>query len=557
MRQIDRDIHLSRALVVDGNATSRSILVAQLRDFGVGTVSQCGRVSDARSQLETHKFDLVLCEHDFGGTDYSGQQLLDDLRRHQILPLSTVFIMITGEATYAKVAEAAESALDGYLLKPHTAAALGERLTEARQRKRAMADIFEAIDEGRLDDAASLCLARLKARKPYWLFAARLGAELLLNGGRHAEARLLYDTVLKSQALPWARLGIARVQLEEHATTQAIRTLESLIADQPSFVDAYDVMGRAHVESGDLAQAAAVYERAAALTPGSVGRLQKLGMLSFYMGDLPAAAKALDRAVSVGINSKMFDSQTLVLQAFVRFHQHDGKGLQRCVDNLAHALSRSPGSDRLQRFVQVVDVFSQMLHKRVADAIQGIRALAQELRSESFDVEAGCNMLSMLAQLTAAELKLDGIEDWVDAVGMRFCTSRALTELLLRAASAHEPFAQRIRACHQRVFQASEAAMAHSLAGNPEAAARVLLERGAATLNGKLIDTARLVLQRHQDKVPDAAALLERANDLKQRFAATQARASLGEGSGRRTGGVAVLAVATAPAPAPAAVPVG
>ena len=30
--------------------------------------------------------------------------------------------MITAEATYAKVAEAAESALDAYLLKPHTGA---------------------------------------------------------------------------------------------------------------------------------------------------------------------------------------------------------------------------------------------------------------------------------------------------------------------------------------------------------------------------------------------------------------------------------------------------
>ena len=552
MRRIDRDIHLSRALVVDGNATSRSILVAQLRDFGLGTVVQCGRVGDARSQLETHRFDVVLCEHDFSGSDYSGQQLLDDLRRHQILPLSTVFIMITGEATYAKVAEAAESALDGYLLKPHTASALGERLSEARQRKRALNEIFDAIDEGRFDDAATLCLARFQARAPYWLFAARLGAELLLNGARHAEARSLYDTVLKSQALPWARLGIARVQLEEHATAQAIRTLESLIADQPSFVDAYDVMGRAHVESGDLAQAAAVYERAASLTPGSVGRLQKLGMLSFYMGDTEAAAKALDRAVSIGINSKMFDSQTLVLQAFVRFHQKDGKGLQRCVDNLAHALSRARGSDRLRRFAQVVEVFSLLLHKQVADAVQAIRSLAREVRAESFDVEAGCNLLAMLAQLTAAELTLEGVDEWVDAVGLRFCTSRALTELLVRAASAHEPFAQRIKACHQRVFQASEAAMAHSLAGKPEAAARVLLERGAATLNGKLIDTARLVLQRHQDKVPDAAALLAQANDLKQRFAATPARASLGEGNGRKTGGVAVLAVAAPAAPAPA-----
>ena len=72
---IDREIHLSRALVVDCNATSRSILVAQLRDFGVGTIVQCGRIADARTQLEARRFDLVLCESSFSGSDYSGQQL--------------------------------------------------------------------------------------------------------------------------------------------------------------------------------------------------------------------------------------------------------------------------------------------------------------------------------------------------------------------------------------------------------------------------------------------------------------------------------------------------
>ena len=121
-------------MVIDGNPTSRAILVGQLRDFGVGTVVQCSRLADARRQLEYRAFDMVLCELHFGGDAHSsGQVLLDDLRRNQLLPFSTVFIMVTGEATYAKVAEAAESALDGYLLKPHSAGQLGDRLSAARK----------------------------------------------------------------------------------------------------------------------------------------------------------------------------------------------------------------------------------------------------------------------------------------------------------------------------------------------------------------------------------------------------------------------------------------
>ena len=112
--------------------------------------------------------------------------------------------MITGEASYDKVAEAAESALDGYLLKPHTAAALGERLRQARERKRLLGSIFDAIEAEAFDDAARLCLQRFQAREKYWLYAARIGAELLLRLERHDAARKLYQAVIETQALPWA-----------------------------------------------------------------------------------------------------------------------------------------------------------------------------------------------------------------------------------------------------------------------------------------------------------------------------------------------------------------
>jgi CheY-like chemotaxis protein len=135
------DLSSTQALVIDSNPTSRSILVSQLRDFGVGRIVQSARLSDARRQLENQRFDVVLCEHHFHDSATSGQDLLDDLRRNQLLPFATVFIMVTAEATYAKVAEAAESALDGYLLKPHSASGLEDRLRQARDRKVSLQDI--------------------------------------------------------------------------------------------------------------------------------------------------------------------------------------------------------------------------------------------------------------------------------------------------------------------------------------------------------------------------------------------------------------------------------
>ena len=142
---IDRDIHLARALLVDGNAMMRNVTAAHLRDAGVGQVQAAGRVKEARLMLEREHFDIVLCTYHFDHCSDTGQDLLDELRRERLLPWSTVFIMVTGEATYARVAEAAESALDGYLIKPYRPTVLSERILQARRRKQELGPLLAAL----------------------------------------------------------------------------------------------------------------------------------------------------------------------------------------------------------------------------------------------------------------------------------------------------------------------------------------------------------------------------------------------------------------------------
>ena len=162
----------------------RSITAAQLRDAGVGQVTSSGQVRDARLLLETDVFDIVVCALEFDRSDHSGQDLLDELRREQLLPHRTVFLMVASQATYAQVVEAAEAALDGLIVRPFTASALLERLQEARQRKRLLADVLQALEGGDTDVALARALRRVQEGHRYWVYCARLSAELLMRGGR-------------------------------------------------------------------------------------------------------------------------------------------------------------------------------------------------------------------------------------------------------------------------------------------------------------------------------------------------------------------------------------
>jgi hypothetical protein len=297
-------------------------------------------------------------------------------------------------------------------------------------------------------------------------------------------------------------------------------------------------MGRVQVEQGKLAEALATYRQASDLTPGSIMRLQKSGLLAFFMGERDESAKLLERAALIGISSKMFDFQTLVVLAFCRFQQRDTKGLQRCLDNLTHASEKAPKSRRLQRFVQVVRVFCLMLAKQVVAAVAETKALAEELRAPEFDVEAACNMLALISQLTAAELNLDNADDWIETAGMRFCTAKGVSELLARSADSHPPHAEIVRQCQVRINEMAEQSMAHTLAGDPTSTIKSLIAHGGRTLNAKLVDTARATLQRHQDKIKNADMYAEMLEDMRKRCGISAAASPLGQDSCRQAGGL-------------------
>jgi CheY-like chemotaxis protein len=536
MLVIENPLHEAQALVIEGNAQSRAIIVAQLREFGVGTVAQCARVHDARRKLEAQRFDVVICEQRFDKESYSGQELLDDLRRHQILPFYTVFVMLTAEASYSKVAEAAESALDAYLLKPHTGARLAERILQARARKRALHEIFAAIDAQDHDRATTLCLARFEARQDYWLYAARIGAELLLRAGRIEEARELYEAVIEAKTLPWARLGVARAQLEGGQPARAVTTLEALLADDDGYADAYDVMGRAHFELGQFDLALSTYAMATRLTPSSVSRLLKHGMLAFYGGDRAQGVELLDRAARLGVDSKLFDPQALVLLALARLDNNDTRGLQRCVEQLSRIAERSFEPERPRRLHQIASALNALHNKVNAEALDTAAGFMARVRDPAFDVETACNLVTLMTRMVDRSVPPPDADTAISAIALRFGTSRAMSELLACAARGHEAWAQTLASGHAQVLRVSEEAMRLSLKGDPSGTVEQLLAEAERLCNAKLAESAHQVLQRHGARIAQREALQQRADMLRTTYRLHPLR--LGDQTGQGNGAV-------------------
>lgn len=513
------DLRSARALVIDINPTSRSILKSMLVDLGVPSdrVKQVGRYIDARSELETTQYDIVLCDFYFNDTQQTGADLIDELRQGNNLPYATVFIMVTSEASYSRVAEAAESALDCYLLKPHTHNDLASRLKLARHRKQSLADIFQALQEEDFQLAAGLCQARFDAKGEYWVYAARIGGELLLRLNRHDEAKLLFEAIDATKAMPWARLGIARAQMESGQVAPAKRTLESLIVDNPAYADAYDVMGRAHFQTGDFDAAYDTYRHAVSLTPSSLSRLQKMGLLAFHLGKTEEATQVLERATALGVTSRMFDFQTLVMLALSYFEKQDGKSLHKTLTQVTQAHEKAPRSARLRRMHEMVNVLSLMLQRQVADVVRRVKNMTREFAQPDYDFETAGNMMSLLLKLRASELELPDAELWIEKLARRFCINKGMTDMLAMMVHAHEPYEDIVRNSYKKLVTLAETSLSRAKAGEANATIAELVNQGAATGNTRMIELADMLRQRYQDQSLDDD-VLQKLEELQARY---------------------------------------
>lgn len=520
---------------------------AQLRELGVRSIRQASRASDARRFLEAQTFDIVLCEQDFPQESATGQDLLDDLRRGGMLPLTTVFIMVTPEASYGRVSEAAESMLDSYLLKPFTAARLLDRVSQARKRKVALQDIYQAIEEQRFFQAARLCLERFEARTEYWAFAARVGAELLLRLARFDLAQKLYEAVVNIEPQPWARLGMARVQLELGEAYKAKPLLESLLQDNPSYADGWDNMARTLMELGQFEQALKAYKSATDITPSSIARLQRHGMLAFYLGDKAEAVGFLERSTRLGLGSKMFDAQSLVLLAMQRFEIDEPKQFRGFMEELRSMAERNAESVRLQRMKDSLHILDVFLEVGPEAAMEALAVLTDAILQPNFDFEAACNVLSIFALLSTGDIVLPDSQEVIEKIGMRFATSKAMSELLMGAAKKHPIYSEILASTNTQVLWQIDQGLSHSRNGDPGKSVQALTAAGIASLNAKMIETAWRVLKRYEANIPNAAVLAQTLEPWRKSLGTSHNKPVLGDRNMRQSGGVSLRGMDSPP----------
>lgn len=116
-----------RFLVVDDFPTMRRIVRNLLKEIGHHEVEEAEDGEKALQQLRASKFDFVVS--DWNMPVMTGIELLRSIRADNSLKALPV-LMVTAEAKKENIIEAATAGASGYIVKPFTAATLGEKISK-------------------------------------------------------------------------------------------------------------------------------------------------------------------------------------------------------------------------------------------------------------------------------------------------------------------------------------------------------------------------------------------------------------------------------------------
>jgi len=120
-----------KVLVVDDFSTMRRIVKNLLRDLGFTNISEADDGSTAWPMLQSGDFDFVVTDWNMPGMQ--GIDLLKNIRSDPKLAHIPV-LLVTAEAKKEQIVMAAQAGVNGYIVKPFTAATLKTKLDKIFER---------------------------------------------------------------------------------------------------------------------------------------------------------------------------------------------------------------------------------------------------------------------------------------------------------------------------------------------------------------------------------------------------------------------------------------
>ncbi len=479
------DLSAHAFLVVEDFEGMRGILRDMLARAGATRIVFAPDAAAALIQLERQSFDVVLCDLHLG-RGRNGQELLEEARQRHLLPPHTVWLMVSAEKTAEMVAGTVEARPDDYLIKPLTETLLYTRLARQMEKKRLLAPIEQAMRAGEPLKAQRLIDTALERAGTHAWELKRLRADLAWQSGDDDRARALYEDVLARRDVPWAQLGLARIDVRRGDYAAARARLQQLTQGSRAYLEAHDCLAHVLDRQGELAAAQETLRQALSISPRAPQRLTHLGEVAFRRGDLDTAANALRRGIELARGTPAQDSARYLTLMRVQLARGERDAAMATLDQLTR-----DHKDRAD--VRLVARAMEIPLRMRGEETTVAWALAQQLAPE---LRAGAAMLptEVAFDLAAPLLELGDTE-----------TAAVLMTAVVGNHHEHPEYPERVQAIYAHAGLAEEG---RALVARAAREAVEIMDRGVRLFHAGRLDEAVATTRAALARMPDNARLL-------------------------------------------------
>jgi tetratricopeptide (TPR) repeat protein len=275
-----------RLLIVDDMTNMRRTIKNMLKYTGYEYIMEAENGDTALKKMKSESIDFVIC--DWNMPVVSGIEFLRKVRDDERLK-NIPFLMVTAEVDAYQIVQAAETEVDGYIIKPFVAKTLEEKINQIMEKK----------------------------TNPSTMDSLMIKADKCAKNGKYDDAIFLYDEALRlSLKSVRIRHAIGQIYEKMGRDEEALVCYEEAAKNNPQFIHVHQSIGDFHIKKGNVDKAMQAIENAAKISPNNPERQTQLGKIYLQRGDMEKADRAFKTAVAV--DPKNANIRTEIGEAYLK-----------------------------------------------------------------------------------------------------------------------------------------------------------------------------------------------------------------------------------------------
>ncbi len=278
-------------LVVDDMTNMRRTIRNMLRYIGYDVIEEASDGSVALRKMQGEIPDFLIL--DWNMPRMAGIDLVQRMREDKHF-VEIPILMVTAEVQETQIVQAAESDIDGYIIKPFIAVTLEEKINSIMAKRNSPSEFDKLIKGG----------MSYREKKEFDKAIEAFGLALKASPQSARVRHLIGET--------YGMKGDMK---------KSEQFYEEAVKINPQYIKVHQSLGELYQKTGNSEKAIASIENAARISPNSSKRQATLGKLYIAKGDVKQAEKAFKQAVKVEPNNAAL--KTVIGEIYLESGQED------------------------------------------------------------------------------------------------------------------------------------------------------------------------------------------------------------------------------------------